>query len=170
MHRSTVVGNPGGEGGLGVLAKFFWGGSLETDTFIDPQLLEIQGGGPWGFSLILLRGSLGLWPISFEGVLGVLAKFFWGGYLGLSENFMGSSFSCFIVFLFSNFVNLIPVLPPSWVIYINIALLRNRNVNNLNWKEETKIQKICFLCFLYLNKYYKYVFHLLCTISTLEDF
>ena len=43
-----------------------------------------------------------------EGVLGVLAKFFWGGYLRLSENLGGFPFSRFFEFLWPNFSNITP--------------------------------------------------------------
>ncbi len=62
------------------------------------------------------------------GSLGVLAKLFLGGYLGLSENLGGSTLFVFIAFLCDNFLELTPSPGPSPVcIYVYELLCISKN-------------------------------------------
>ena len=80
---------------------------MKKKSFRNCQQFHVFGKFWWSLNIIWIfkQPSRTSKPQS-RGVLGVLEKFVWGGYLGLQ----GSPFSCFIAFLWPNFSDLTP--PP----------------------------------------------------------
>jgi hypothetical protein len=92
--------------GVGRLIDFF----LSNDPIFKQTPLEFQKNVIQSMDLVPKAQPGKVIPIHRCTIVGALAKFFWGGYMGLSENLWGSPFSCFIAFLCDNFSDLTP--PP----------------------------------------------------------
>ncbi len=75
------------------------------------------------------------------GVLGVLAKFFWGGYLWLSENLGGHLLSCSISFLCDNFLDFTPLCTSMY--FKHISKERQRQIWKVNKRQARNLRLVC---------------------------